>query len=83
MVYALGLGDSLYGVSHECDYPQAALEVPKVVYSALDNKKASSGEIDAWIKSRLVQGKGIYEIDGELLREADPDIILTQDLCEE
>lgn len=83
MVYALGLGDSLYGVSHECDYPPAVLDVPHVVYSALDNKMAGSGEIDRWIRERLVQGKGIYEIDQDVLREADPDIILTQALCEE
>ncbi|MCE2464585.1 MAG: hypothetical protein J4G01_00665 [Dehalococcoidia bacterium] len=83
MVYALGLGDSLYGVSHECDYPAAALDVPKVVYSTLDNGTAGSGEIDRWIRERLVQGKGIYEIDKDVLREAEPDIILTQALCEE
>lgn len=83
IVYALGLEDSLYGVSHECDYPPAVLDVPKVVYSTLDNATAGSGEIDQWIRERLVQGKGIYEIDEDVLREADPDIILTQALCEE
>ena len=83
IVYALGLEDSLYGVSHECDYPPAVLDVPKVVYSTLDNATAGSGEIDRWIRERLVQGKGIYEIDEDVLREADPDIILTQALCEE
>ena len=83
IVYALGLEDRLYGVSHECDYPPAVLDVPKVVYSTLDNATAGSGEIDRWIRERLVQGKGIYEIDEDVLREADPDIILTQALCEE
>ena len=46
IVYALGLGDSLYAVSHECDYPAAALDKPKIVRSRFDADKLSSQEID-------------------------------------
>ena len=83
IVYALGLGDVLHGVSHECDYPSAALKIPKVVYSTLANNELSSNEIDQAIRRRLAQRQGIYEIDQDALKAADPDLILTQDLCEE
>ena len=83
MVYALGLGDSLHGVSYECDHPAAARSLPKVVYSTLAGNEASSAEIDRIIRERLGEGKGIYEIDHDVFRAADPDLVLTQELCEE
>ena len=83
MVYALGLGDQLYAVSHECDYPPEARKLPRVVHSIFDDGHYSSGEIDRIIRERQIEGKGIYDIDEEVLREADPDLLLTQELCGE
>jgi iron complex transport system substrate-binding protein len=83
MVYALGLGDHLYGVSHECDYPPEARSKPVAVRSVLQNGEYSSAEIHQIIQERLKEGKGIYEIDETILREAQPDLLLTQELCEE
>ena len=83
MVYSLGVGDSLYGVSHECDYPPAARVLPRIVNSVFDDRYYSSAEIHQIIQDRLVVGKGIYEIDEELLRRMEPDLLLTQELCGE
>jgi len=83
MVYALGLEDQLYGVTFECDYPQAARDKPIVVRSVFDDQTTlSSGEIDAIIKRRLKEGLGIYDLDLEVLRAAEPDLLLTQAICE-
>ena len=83
MVYALGLGDQLYGVSHECDYPPQARTLPKVVRSVFEDRNYSSSEIDRIVNERQVEGKGIYDIDQTVLEEAEPDLLLTQELCAE
>ena len=84
IVYALGLEDSLFGVTHECDYPAAAKEKPWVVRSVFEgmDPQPTSGEISRVISERLEQGLGIYQIDQELLEAAEPDLILTQAICE-
>lgn len=83
IVYALGLGEQLFGVSHECDHPPEARKLPRVVGSVFEDRHYSSSEIHETIRERLTEGKGIYEIDQEVLRAADPDLILTQELCGE
>ena len=83
IVYGLGLSDQLYGVTHECDYPPEARHKPHVVRSVFDGgERPSSGEINRIISERLQQGLGIYDIDEELLRAAEPDLLLTQAICE-
>ena len=83
IVYGLGLQDDLYGVTHECDYPPGAKDKPHVVHSVFDEgEPPSSGEISRIISERLEQGLGIYEIDDELFRAAEPDLLLTQAICE-
>ena len=82
IVYVLGLQDQLYGVTHECDYPAQAKEKPWVVRSVFDGTQPSSGEISRVISERLEQGLGIYEIDQEVLRAAEPDLLVTQAICE-
>ena len=84
IVYALGLEAQLYGVTHECDYPAAARDKPWVVRSVFEgmDPQPTSGEISRVISERLEQGLGIYEIDQELLLKAEPDLILTQAICE-
>ncbi len=80
MLYALGLGPDLVAVTHECDYPAAALGLPKVTRDVLP-AGLSAAEIDVAVKERTLAGESIYELDAEALRELEPDLIVTQALC--
>jgi iron complex transport system substrate-binding protein len=80
MLFALGLGPDVVGVTHECDFPPAALELPKITRDALP-PGLSSAEIDAAVKERTLAGESIYELDVEQLRALQPDLIVTQALC--
>ena len=83
IIYLLGQEDNLFGVTHECDYPQAALDKPNVLTSVFDElQEPSSEEINAVISERLKQGLGIYKIDEEILTTAQPEVIFTQQVCE-
>ena len=82
MVCALGLGEQLVGVTHECDYPSFVRAKPKVVQPALPIDTMSDAEIDEAVSARLRSGLGLYLLDMELIEELRPDIIVTQDLCE-
>src|SRR4051794_6678917 len=80
MLFALGLDDDVVGVTHECDFPAGALAKPRITRDVLP-PGLSAGEIDAAVKERTQRGEAIYELDGEALREASPDLIVTQELC--
>ena len=80
MLFALGLGPDLIAVTHECDYPAAALELPRVTRDLLP-AGLSSAEIDAAVKERTLRGESIYELDRVLLHDLQPDLIVTQALC--
>jgi iron complex transport system substrate-binding protein len=80
MLFALGLGPELVAVTHECDYPSQALELPKVTRDVLPSG-LSSAEIDAAVKERTLAGESIYELDTEALHELSPDLVVTQALC--
>jgi iron complex transport system substrate-binding protein len=82
IVYTLGLGDQLYGVTRSCDYPAEALAKPIVVRSILDEEGLTSGDIDRIVKEHARNGQSVYHIDMEALRAAEPDLILTQQLCD-
>ena len=82
IAFALGLGDDVVGVTHECDYPAEARQKPVVVRSLIDSNRMTSLEIDRWVSERLGSNQGLYVIDEERLREAAPDVILTQGLCD-
>ena len=82
MAYALGLSDSLVGITHECDYPPEAKTKPVVVRNALPVETMSQSEIDRAVAERMRSGQSLYEIDEQLMRELSPDLILTQDLCQ-
>ena len=82
IAFALGLGDDVVGVTHECDYPAAARQKPVVVCSLIESHRMTSLEIDRWVSERLRSNKSLYIIDEERLREAAPDVILTQGLCD-
>jgi iron complex transport system substrate-binding protein len=80
--FALGLGDDIVGVTHECDYPPDAKYKPVMVHSAIDAARMSSGEIDRKVGELLQAGRGLYTINEQAFVEAAPDLILTQGLCE-
>ena len=82
IAFALGLGDDVVGVTHECDYPAEARQKPVVVRSLIDSHRMTSLEIDHWVSDRLKSNQGLYMIDEERLHEAAPDVILTQGLCD-
>ena len=80
MLYALGLGPELVAVTHECDYPADAHQLPKVTRDVLPTGLSAS-EIDAAVKERTLAGQSIYELDEDALNELAPDLIVTQALC--
>jgi iron complex transport system substrate-binding protein len=80
MLFALGLGADVIAVTHECDYPEAARELPKVTRDVLP-AGLSAAQIDAAVKERTLAGESIYELDTEALHELRPDLIVTQALC--
>jgi iron complex transport system substrate-binding protein len=80
MLFALGYGGDLIAVTHECDYPPAAQELPRVTRDVLP-AGLSAAEIDAAVKERTLAGQSIYELDDELLHDLRPDLIVTQALC--
>ena len=80
ILFALGLGERVVGVSHECDFPAAAAELPRLTRARLDSS-ASSADIDRQVRQLVTQGLSIYDIDEERLRQLSPDLILTQDTC--
>jgi iron complex transport system substrate-binding protein len=81
IVCALGLGDELVGVTHECDWPPEVVGLPVMTRNALDLGGASSREIHRRVADAVHGGSAIYELDDEALEAADADLILTQELC--
>ena len=82
IAFALGLGDNIVGVTHECDYPPEAKTKRVVVTSLIDSLTMSSLQIDHSVRDRLQTQRSLYTIDTVRFSEAAPDIILTQELCE-
>jgi iron complex transport system substrate-binding protein len=80
MLFALGLGADVIAVTHECDFPPAAQELPRVTRDVLPSD-LSSAQIDAAVKERTLAGESIYELDTDLLHDLRPDLIVTQALC--
>jgi iron complex transport system substrate-binding protein len=82
IAFALGLGNEIVGVTHECDFPLEARRKPIVVRSRIASGSLSSCEIDQRVGELLRAGESLYAIDEEAFRAAAPDVILTQALCE-
>jgi iron complex transport system substrate-binding protein len=82
MACALGLADSIVGITHECDYPPEIKSKPVVVRAVLPLERMTQGEIDRAVAERMRNGQSLYAIDEQLLRELAPDMILTQNLCQ-
>lgn len=81
-LFALGVGDQVVGVSHECDFPEAAGRLPRLTRSTLDLDGLDGGEIDRRVSEAAGRGDALYEVDLERLRDLSPDLIVTQDVCE-
>jgi iron complex transport system substrate-binding protein len=81
IVFALGLGSSLVGVTHECDFPPETAAIPRVTRSRIP-EGAPSGEIDSLVSSTLESQGSLYELDLSRLESISPDLILTQRLCD-
>ncbi|MBW3629087.1 MAG: cobalamin-binding protein [Gemmatimonadetes bacterium] len=81
-VYALGLEAQLVGISHECDYPQEALRLPRVSRPRFDPAGLDSAAIDAAVRRSMQEHGSVYQIDTDRLRELRPALVLTQAVCE-
>ena len=82
MLYALGAGEMVAAVSHECDYPAEAQRKPIVSRARFDQTQLDSAAIDTRVRETLARGEGLYTIDLEVLKQANPDLLITQELCD-
>jgi len=80
LLFALELGSEVVAVTHECDYPQAALAAERVTRDVLP-RGLSAAEMDAAVRERTLRGEAIYELDREAIFALAPDLIVTQALC--
>jgi iron complex transport system substrate-binding protein len=80
ILFALGLGDSVEGVTHECDFPPEAAKRPALIHPRVD-PQARPAEMDRQVSELVARGESIYAVDVDLLGSLSPDLIVTQDLC--
>ena len=81
MLFALGLGDSVVAVTHECDYPPGVEQLPHLTRSVI-GEGLPAAEIDAAVRERTGRGESLYELDEDTLASLDVDLIVTQAVCE-
>ena len=79
---AIGAHDLLVARSHECDYPPGVCDLPALTSQRIDSA-AESAAIDNAVRAALASGEGLYRLDETLLRALQPDLIITQDLCQD
>ncbi len=82
IVCALGLEENLVGITHECDFPKSVSNKPPLTASRISHETMSSKEIDHAVRSQLDGHGSIYDLNEKLLKELNPDLIITQELCE-
>jgi len=82
LLYEFGLDDKLFGVTHECKYPEDAKLKPQVISSVIHSDDLSSNEINTITCTLLNEGKNIFELNKENLIDANPDLIISQETCE-
>jgi iron complex transport system substrate-binding protein len=82
ILYEIGAGSRIIGVTHECNYPEAAKSKPKVINSSFDASTMSSKEIDNKIIELFGNGNDLYILNNEILKELKPDLIVAQGICE-
>jgi iron complex transport system substrate-binding protein len=81
LLFALGLGDRVAAVTHECDYPPGAEQLPHLTRSVIPDG-LDAAEIDAAVRERTGRGEALYELDEGTLEELGVDLIVTQAVCE-
>ena len=82
LLYEFGVDDKLFGVTHECKYPEDAKLKPQVISSVINSDDLSSNEINTITCTLLNEGKNIFELNKENLIDANPDLIISQETCE-
>ena len=82
ILFALGLGDAVVGVSHACDFPAEVRDKPRVLRCSIAQDHDSSAAIDQAVRDALGRRESLYQIDTELMRRLQPDLVITQDLCD-
>ena len=82
ILYELGAGDQVLAVTHECNYPIEARTKPRVIHASFDPEKMSSHEIDNKVIELVHTGKDIYILDEQVLKKANPELIVAQGICE-
>jgi iron complex transport system substrate-binding protein len=82
ILFTLGLGDRVVGVTHECDWPPEVEERPRVTASLLQTGDLSSAEIDRAVAEAAGDGRPLYAVDADVWAQIDADVVLTQELCE-
>lgn len=81
-LFALGLGDRLVAVTHECDYPPEASSLPVVTRSTLGLRDRTSAEIEDAVALAARDGRSLYEVDTDAIRRLEPDLVVAQDICD-
>jgi iron complex transport system substrate-binding protein len=81
-LFALGLGDQVVAVTHECDYPPEAASLPIVTRSTLQLLDKESGEIDAAVSLAAMEGRSLYSVDTDAILALEPDLVVAQDICD-
>jgi iron complex transport system substrate-binding protein len=81
ILFGMGLGDAVVGISHECDYPPEAVTRPRLTRSLIRSER-DSAQIDAEVKQRFAAGEALYEVVANLLAQLAPDLIITQAQCD-
>ncbi|KPK57223.1 MAG: hypothetical protein AMS21_11745 [Gemmatimonas sp. SG8_38_2] len=82
IAWALGLGDDIVAISHECDYPLEVLDRPRVTRPRFDPSGLSSGEVDAAVREAMAVAGSVYRVDGDELNRLKPELLLTQAVCD-
>lgn len=82
VLFALGLGESVVGVTHECDWPHEAESRPRVTASRLQSGDLSSAEIDVAVAEAAREGKALYAVDEAVWEEIEADVVVAQELCD-
>ncbi len=82
VLFALGLGDQVVGVTHECDWPPEARDRPRVTASLVETGELTSAEVDRAVAGAAAEGKPLYAVDAEVWSEVEADVVVAQDLCE-
>ena len=82
ILFAIGLGDHVVAVTHECDFPYGATRKPAITRSILDSQHLESNELHSLISGLVHHGRSIYSLNEGILEELAPDLIVTQELCE-